>query len=133
MCARKELIHLWKRLFFVIECIVCIVDAFCPSYSVVSMDTPNRTRVTYSKGFGRECWGGVLHKSIKWKNNHLLYNKTVHLYRRTQWKFYNIKTNKSKNQLLIIKFHTNLCIEMITKALIMKINISIIIQKNFLR
>ena len=30
------------------------------------MDTPDRTRVTYSKGVGREHLGGVLYKSIKY-------------------------------------------------------------------
>jgi hypothetical protein len=30
-----------------------------PPYGVVSMDTPDRTRVTYSKGVGRERLGGV--------------------------------------------------------------------------
>jgi hypothetical protein len=39
--------------------------AVCPPYGVVSMDTPDRTRVTYSKGVGRERLGGVLYKSIK--------------------------------------------------------------------
>ena len=33
--------------------------AVCPSYSVVSMDTPDRMQVTYSKGVGRERLGGV--------------------------------------------------------------------------
>ena len=40
--------------------------AVCPSYGVVSMDTPDRTRVTYSKGVGREHLGGVLYKSTKY-------------------------------------------------------------------
>jgi len=43
--------------------------AVCPSYGVVSMDTPNQMQVTYSKGVGRECLGGVLHKSIKYQRN----------------------------------------------------------------
>ena len=31
--------------------------AICPFYGVVSMDTPNRTRVTYSNGVGQERLG----------------------------------------------------------------------------
>jgi hypothetical protein len=42
-----------------------VPGAVCPSYGVVSMDTPDRTRVTYSKGVGRERLGEVLYKSIK--------------------------------------------------------------------
>jgi hypothetical protein len=40
-------------------------SAVCSYYGVVSVDTPDRMRVTYSKGVGRECLGGVLYKSIK--------------------------------------------------------------------
>ena len=32
-------------------------SAVCPSYGVISMDTPDRTRVTYSKGVGQERCG----------------------------------------------------------------------------
>ena len=39
--------------------------AVCPSYGVVSMDTPDWTQVTYSKGVGPERLCGVLYKSIK--------------------------------------------------------------------
>jgi len=33
--------------------------AVCPSYGVVSLDTPDRTQTTSSKGVGQECFGLV--------------------------------------------------------------------------
>jgi hypothetical protein len=39
--------------------------AVCPSYGVLTMDTPDRTCVTSSEGVGQGRLGGVLYKSIK--------------------------------------------------------------------
>jgi len=43
--------------------------ADCPSYGVVSMDTPNQTRATPSEGVGQECFSLVQYKMI---NNRLI-------------------------------------------------------------
>ena len=39
----------------------------CPSYGVLTMDTPNWTWATPSEGVGQERVGGVLYKSLKGK------------------------------------------------------------------